>query len=45
MEIVLDWPLYHRSPEGLSRLFGGLGSGMVVEREATGVNLIAVIDS
>jgi hypothetical protein len=43
MELVLDWPLYHRSPDDLGRLFDGLGSGMSIEREATGVNLFAVI--
>ena len=43
MELILDWPLYHRSDDDLGRLFDGLGSGMSVEREATGVNLFAVI--
>jgi extracellular factor (EF) 3-hydroxypalmitic acid methyl ester biosynthesis protein len=43
MELILDWPLVHRSPGDLRRLFGDLGTGMTVEREATGVNLFAVI--
>jgi len=43
MELVLDWPLYHRSADDLRSLFGDLGSGMAVEREAAGVNLFAVI--
>lgn len=45
MELVLDWPLHHRSSEDLSHLFADLGSGMDVEHEATGVNLFAVIES
>lgn len=43
MELILDWPLNHRSADDLRRLFDGLGSGMSIEREATGVNLFAVI--
>jgi hypothetical protein len=43
MELILDWPLQHRSADDLSRLFGDLGSNMTVEQEATGVNLFAVI--
>jgi extracellular factor (EF) 3-hydroxypalmitic acid methyl ester biosynthesis protein len=43
MELVLDWPLYHRSADDLRSLFGDLGRGMTVEREAAGVNLFAVI--
>ena len=43
MELILDWPLYHRSADDLRRLFDGLGSGISIEREATGVNLFAVI--
>jgi hypothetical protein len=43
MELILDWPLYHRSAGDLRRLFGGLGTGLAIEREATGVNLFAVI--
>ncbi len=43
MELILNWPLYHRSADDLRRLFDGLGSGMSIEREATGVNLFAVI--
>lgn len=43
MELILNWPLYHRSADDLRRLFDGLGSGMTIEREATGVNLFAVI--
>ena len=43
MELILNWPLYHRSADDLRRLFDGLGSGVGIEREATGVNLFAVI--
>ncbi len=43
MELILDWPLYHGSADDLRRLFDGLGSGISIEREATGVNLFAVI--
>ena len=43
MELILDWPLHHRSAGDLGRLFGDLGTGITIEREATGVNLFAVI--
>jgi extracellular factor (EF) 3-hydroxypalmitic acid methyl ester biosynthesis protein len=43
MEQILDWPLRPRSADDLGRLFDGLGSGISIEREATGVNLFAVI--
>ncbi len=43
MELILDWPLYHRSADDLRLLFADLGSGMTIEKEATGVNLFAVI--
>jgi hypothetical protein len=43
MELILDWPLHHRSADDLRRLFGDLGTGITVEQEATGVNLFAVI--
>jgi hypothetical protein len=43
MELILDWPLQHRSADDLGRLFGDLGTSMTIEREATGVNLFAVI--
>ncbi|HXW44951.1 MAG TPA: class I SAM-dependent methyltransferase [Streptosporangiaceae bacterium] len=43
MELVLDWALIHRSPDDLRCLFGDLGNGMTIEREAAGVNLFAVI--
>jgi hypothetical protein len=43
MELILDWPLRHRSADDLGRLFDGLGSGISIEREATGVNLSAAI--
>lgn len=43
MELILDWPLHHRSADDLRRLFADLGSGLTVEQEATGVNLFAVI--
>jgi extracellular factor (EF) 3-hydroxypalmitic acid methyl ester biosynthesis protein len=45
MELILDWPLHHRSADDLRRLFDGLGSGSSIEREATGVNLFAVISA
>ena len=43
MELVLDWPLHHRTAGDLHRIFADLGTGMAVEQEATGVNLFAVI--
>jgi hypothetical protein len=43
MELVLDWPLHHRSADDLRGLFSGLGTGVTIEREAAGVNLFAVI--
>jgi extracellular factor (EF) 3-hydroxypalmitic acid methyl ester biosynthesis protein len=43
MELVLDWPLHHRSASDLHQLFGGIGAGITIEHEATGVNLFAVI--
>jgi extracellular factor (EF) 3-hydroxypalmitic acid methyl ester biosynthesis protein len=43
MELILDWPLYHRSADDLRGLFVDLGTGTTIEREATGVNLFAVI--
>jgi extracellular factor (EF) 3-hydroxypalmitic acid methyl ester biosynthesis protein len=43
MELFLDWPLHHRSADDLHRIFAGLGNGMAVEQEATGVNLFAVL--
>jgi hypothetical protein len=45
LELILDWPLHHRSGSDLRRLFGDLGTGMTVEQEATGVNLFAVISA
>ena len=45
MELVLDWPLHHRSADDLRTLFAGLGSGLTIEKEATGVNLFAVISA
>jgi hypothetical protein len=45
MELILDWPLFHRSADDLSWLFAGLGQGMTVEQESTGVNLFAVIEA
>ncbi len=44
-ELVLDWPLLHRSAEDLRRLFSDLGADFTVEHEATGVNLFALITS
>jgi len=43
LELILDWPLRHRSASDLRRLFGDLGTGMTVEQEATGINLFAAI--
>ena len=43
MELILDWPLHHRSASDLHRLFGDIGTSMTIEQEATGVNLFAVI--
>ncbi|HET7016806.1 MAG TPA: hypothetical protein VFI65_22985 [Streptosporangiaceae bacterium] len=42
-ELLLDWPLLHRSTDDLRRLFGDLGSGITIEQEGTGVNLFALI--
>ena len=44
-ELVLDWPLLHRTPEDLRRLFCDLGADFIVEQEATGVNLFALISA
>jgi hypothetical protein len=45
LELILDWPLLHRSASDLRQLFGGIGTGITVEHEATGVNLFAVISA
>jgi hypothetical protein len=45
MELILDWPLHHRSANDLRRLFGDIGTSMTIEQEATGVNLFAVISA
>ena len=45
MELILDWPLHHRTPADLLELFGHLGRRVTVEQETTGVNLFAVIDA
>jgi hypothetical protein len=45
MELILDWPLHHRSASDLRRLFGAIGTSMTVEHEVTGVNLFAVISA
>lgn len=45
MELMLDWPLHHRSASDLHRLFAGLGTGITIEQEPTGVNLFAVISA
>ena len=45
MELLLDWPLHHRTPTELLDLFGDLGSRVTVEQETTGINLFAVIDA
>ena len=45
MELILDWPLHHRSAGDLRKLFADLGSGVTIEQEPTGVNLFAVISA
>jgi hypothetical protein len=45
MELILDWPLHHRSASDLRWLFGDIGTSMTIEQEATGVNLFAVISA
>lgn len=45
MELILDWPLHHRSASDLHQLFGNIGTGMTIEQETTGVNLFAVISA
>src|SRR5215468_8033660 len=45
MELILDWPLHHRSASDLRELFADIGTGVTIEREATGVNLFAVISA
>jgi len=45
MELILDWPLLHRSAGNLRELFDGIGTGITVEEEQTGVNLFAVISA
>ena len=45
MELILDWPLQHRSASDLHQLFGDIGAGITIEHEATGVNLFAVISA
>jgi hypothetical protein len=45
MELILDWPLHHRTADDLRHLFGDLGSRVSVEQETTGINLFAVIDA
>jgi hypothetical protein len=45
MELILDWPLQHRSASDLRQRFGGIGTGITIEQEATGVNLFAVISA
>jgi hypothetical protein len=45
LELILDWPLHHRSASDLRRLFGDLGTGMTIEQEATGINLFAAISA
>ena len=44
-ELVLDWPLLYRSASDLRALFGGIGTGIAIEQEATGINLFAVISA
>jgi len=45
MELILDWPLHHRSASDLHQLFGGIGADLAIEQEATGVNLFAAISA
>ena len=45
LELILDWPLHHRSASDLRRLFGDFGTGMTIEQEATGINLFAAISA
>jgi hypothetical protein len=45
MELILDWPLHHRSATDLRQLFGAIGAGIAIEQETTGVNLFAVINA
>jgi hypothetical protein len=45
MELILDWPLQHRSATDLRQLFGDIGGGIAIEQETTGVNLFAVINA
>jgi hypothetical protein len=45
MELILDWPLHHRSASDLRQLFGDFGTGVTIEQETTGVNLFAVISA
>ena len=45
MELILDWPLQHRSASDLRQLFGGIGTGITIEQEPSGVNLFAVIST
>jgi len=45
MELILDWPLHHRSASDLYQLFADLGTGITIEQEPTGVNLFAVISA
>jgi hypothetical protein len=45
MELILDWPLHHRSASDLRQLFGDIGTGITIEHEGTGINLFAVISA
>jgi hypothetical protein len=45
MELILDWPLHHRSASDLRQLFADLGTGITIEQEPTGINLFAVISA
>ena len=45
LELILDWPLHHRSASDLYQLFGDIGTGITIEQEATGINLFAVISA
>ena len=45
LELILDWPLLHRSASDLRQLFREVGTGITVEQEPTGINLFAVIEA
>lgn len=44
MELVLDWNLIYRSPEDLKRIFAPVTNNIIIEQEALGINLFAVME-